>query len=699
MLADFGIAKLVGDAQRLTMPGLVIGTAAYMAPEQARGQPIDARTDLYSMGVVLYELLTGRVPFEADAPVALLGKHVYEPPPAPRALLPSLPAAAEAILLRALAKAAGARYQTAAEMAEACEQAAVAIDQTRTAPQTRSLPQTDEPAPRTGATTRLDDPAPSPRPATPASWVAVEGRLPVPTESRGRMPLIVAGALVLLALVAGALLLPSLLRSGSSAGVPTAAPAPTAAAAQATVPAASTAVPATAAPVEAAPTEAPPAPLGQVIFAEAFSEGAAKSGLVGRQQPPDTTLNVDQASGAYLMQLAQPNQTRAVLLPRFVVGDFTLEVDLSDASANTADGSAALGVVVRARDANQFYAVLIDPRGGRYAVRKQAGAQTTTDLLAWKESPLVRTGDATNQLRVDANGDTFTVYLNGARLDGFQDGEYRSGMVGTIAANEGAPVSTMRFDNLQVWSADPAEPAPDRPATLPGRNVSGDMVLVRGGEFVMGSNDDPANLPQVVDVPDFYIDRREVTNLAYLTCVDTFGCGLPGSLDSATRPGYHTAPDFNSYPVVNVTWQQAREFCERMDKRLPTEAEWEKAAGWNADSLTKSAWPWGNSFDPTRLNSIEANRGDTTRVGQFPAGPYGTVDMAGNAAEWTSSLDRPYPYDPTDGREDPEATGNRVVRGGSWAQPEETTTTYARLSAAPDTVANTIGFRCAADPE
>src|SRR5262245_31930657 len=128
MLADFGIAKLMSDDQRLTMSGMIVGTAAYMAPEQATGRPVDARTDLYSAGIVLYELLTGRVPFEADTPIAVLIKHSYEAPPPPRSLNPSLPEAVEVALLRALAKDPADRYQSAAEMAEALEQVAVEIE-------------------------------------------------------------------------------------------------------------------------------------------------------------------------------------------------------------------------------------------------------------------------------------------------------------------------------------------------------------------------------------------------------------------------------------------------------------------------------------------------------------------------------------------------------------------------------------------
>jgi tRNA A-37 threonylcarbamoyl transferase component Bud32/outer membrane protein assembly factor BamD (BamD/ComL family)/uncharacterized protein YraI len=128
MLADFGIAKLMSDDQRLTMSGMIVGTAAYMAPEQAAGRTVDARTDLYAVGIVLYELLTGRVPFEADTPIAVLIKQSYEPPPPPRSLNPALPEVVEKALLRALAKDPADRYQSAAEMAEALERVAAGID-------------------------------------------------------------------------------------------------------------------------------------------------------------------------------------------------------------------------------------------------------------------------------------------------------------------------------------------------------------------------------------------------------------------------------------------------------------------------------------------------------------------------------------------------------------------------------------------
>jgi Protein kinase domain/Kelch motif len=120
MLADFGIAKLLlGDRRDLTQPGMVLGTAAYMAPEQTFGLPVDERTDLYSVGVMLYELITGRVPFDADTPVMVMMKQAYEPPEPLRTVVPDVPVQIEQLLLRALAKDPNDRFQSAEAMSAA----------------------------------------------------------------------------------------------------------------------------------------------------------------------------------------------------------------------------------------------------------------------------------------------------------------------------------------------------------------------------------------------------------------------------------------------------------------------------------------------------------------------------------------------------------------------------------------------------
>ena len=114
-VTDFGIARAVGN-ENVTRTAAVLGTAAYLSPEQAQGLDVDTRSDLYSLGVVLYEALTGRQPFTGDSAVTVAYQHVQEPPRPPRELEPSVSPAAEAIAMRALAKNPANRYQSAAEM-------------------------------------------------------------------------------------------------------------------------------------------------------------------------------------------------------------------------------------------------------------------------------------------------------------------------------------------------------------------------------------------------------------------------------------------------------------------------------------------------------------------------------------------------------------------------------------------------------
>jgi len=123
VLTDFGIAQIVGATQ-YTVSGALMGTLSYMAPEQGMTGRCDARTDLYSLGIVYYELLTGKVPFDADTPLAILMKHVNDPLQLPRKVDPSVPEPLERVALKALAKQPDDRYQSAVEMSEALQAAA-----------------------------------------------------------------------------------------------------------------------------------------------------------------------------------------------------------------------------------------------------------------------------------------------------------------------------------------------------------------------------------------------------------------------------------------------------------------------------------------------------------------------------------------------------------------------------------------------
>jgi serine/threonine-protein kinase len=211
-----------------------------------------------------------------------------------------------------------------------------------------------------------------------------------------------------------------------------------------------------------------------------------------------------------------------------------------------------------------------------------------------------------------------------------------------------------------------------------------DWVYVPAGEFLMGNDttDDgedvdigggsqhgakrPADfdneLPQhSVDVAEFRIARTPVTNAQYAAFVAATGHPPPGHWPDRCVPDGQA-----DHPVIYVDWQDAHLFCQWAGVRLPTEAEWEKAAR----GTDGRAWPWGRRApDPTLANfGGDMKYGATTPVGQFPAGasPYGALDMGGNVWEWTSTVYRPYPYQADDGREDDTSPEERVLRGGAF---------------------------------
>jgi len=123
LLTDFGLARMAESATKITSSGAVMGTPAYMSPEQGAGTDIDHRSDIYSLGIILYEMVTGRVPYTAETPVAVVFKHIQDPLPSARKLNPNLPEAVELVLLKLLAKNPADRYQSAEDFVHAIQKA------------------------------------------------------------------------------------------------------------------------------------------------------------------------------------------------------------------------------------------------------------------------------------------------------------------------------------------------------------------------------------------------------------------------------------------------------------------------------------------------------------------------------------------------------------------------------------------------
>ena len=235
------------------------------------------------------------------------------------------------------------------------------------------------------------------------------------------------------------------------------------------------------------------------------------------------------------------------------------------------------------------------------------------------------------------------------------------------------------------------------------------MVSVPAGPFTMGRDDGPADErpAHLVDVAQFAIERMPVTNAQFAEFLNAIGLtnGSGERLfdhDDADarirrRQGKWAAdPGYEDHPAVEMPWAGARDYCAWRGKRLPTEAEWEKAAR----GTDQRKYPWGNQRPDRTRAQFGAAYNETVPVGRARAGasPHGALDMAGNVWEWVASAYRPYPYRSDDGREDRAAGPVRGTRGGGHDSPAEEITTTQRgrnLSRNPASGHHNIGFRCA----
>ncbi len=283
-------------------------------------------------------------------------------------------------------------------------------------------------------------------------------------------------------------------------------------------------------------------------------------------------------------------------------------------------------------------------------------------------------------------------------------------------------------------------PAPDSTAVLAHaagdvqkRAADGmDMLFVPAGQFVMGSdremvkyarqlcgtssaslaiavckpaafaNEQPAH---AVRLDVFWIDRTEVTNGQYQGCVQAGACDPPALNSSFARGRYYDDPAYDSYPVVNVTWQMAARYCSWANARLPTEAEWEYAARGPEGRI----FPWGNSFDGSRLNYCDAGCAlisdsayddgypDTAPVGSFPSGAswIGAMDMAGNAREWVGDWLGDFPAQDAAKSTGPQTGVLKIPKGGSWYDTPDDVRSANRGGESLDYFRDNLGFRCA----
>lgn len=264
-----------------------------------------------------------------------------------------------------------------------------------------------------------------------------------------------------------------------------------------------------------------------------------------------------------------------------------------------------------------------------------------------------------------------------------------SGVVNQRSGNTEVPLSETEKFNTEVYE-----------------EVEG-MVTIPEGSFQMGcdtahNRGNPCEAEELplhsVTLDMYLIDKHEVTNVKYAECVSAGKCSPPDKTSSLTRTSYFDNPDFANYPVVYVSWQDAFDYCTWAGKRLPTEAEWEKAAR----GTTVITYPWGDASPACNLanfGDLDACVGDTSAVGSYPSGasPYGVMDIAGNVWEWVNDWYQTdyYSVSPSVNPQGPSNVASKVLRGGSFNF-FSSDLRVARRYMFPETHSGIhIGFRCA----
>ena len=254
------------------------------------------------------------------------------------------------------------------------------------------------------------------------------------------------------------------------------------------------------------------------------------------------------------------------------------------------------------------------------------------------------------------------------------------------------------------------------------------MVYVPAGEFDMGSEDIEVDMAlemcntyyeggclrewfeveqpkHAMVLDEFWIDRIEVTNSQYRLCEEMGACEPPARSSSDTRGSYYTDVTYNDYPVVHINWKQAKNYCEWVGGRLPSEAEWEYAAR-GPEGLR---YPWGDEYDGTHLNSCDVNcryswaeelfddgYGDTAPVQSYPGGASwcGAHDLAGNVWEWTADWFGEYTAERQVNPSGPSSGTTRTVRGDSADGTRSVSRSAARHGMLADRTYKYTGFRC-----
>jgi hypothetical protein len=454
-LMDFGLVRVIGGSQ-ITHSGTIVGTPDYMSPEQAKGEELDHRADIYSLGVTVYHMLTGIVPFAKPTPHAVMMAHVTEEPPSMTSLGQQTPLEVEAVVIKSMAKEPADRYQSAGDMARDLENAVTStglskIDPLRelvTPPLASAEPSLPETAVRTPAPASPPMAVPSaarassvpgrPEPVSASQEVQSPTLAPTdvdkkPARPKWLWPLVgvaAAGLLVVLVLtcVVGIPLINRLARGTPVAPATLAPPTPT----------------------QSAPTKTPQPTATRIlqardpIYQEDFT-------APGDEWEISTSENAEYRvlGGVYSIQVSQENWIAWNSIGQYL-DDFEVEFEVTLTEGDSYNDA---GLLFRFQDRDNYYELDINGEGS-LAVGKQIDGEWY-QILDWETFPAIQPLGAVNRVRLIAEGDRFTVIVNDDPVAEFRDDTHTSGDIAPVVTAYDDPPARATFDNIRIWALGP----------------------------------------------------------------------------------------------------------------------------------------------------------------------------------------------------------------------------------------------------
>ncbi|MHC4599709.1 MAG: protein kinase domain-containing protein [Planctomycetota bacterium] len=754
-VADFGLAKNTEATHALTEAGQVLGTPAFMSPEQGKGFHADHRSDLYSLGVTLFALVTGTLPFQGETPVSIVLKHISDPPPDARERNPELPEELSDILLKVMEKDPNDRYQSAEEFIEALQDVREEYGEGGSA---ASITGISKPRPLKPPSDSGGGPTPDTLMPT-GDWQ--EMHVPSSATRHVRPPkkrtAVIAAAVGIPLLAAAAVALAFAfgvveiekkdpgIGEGKEDGK--------------------------------GPSELPPirfriedpAPGHHSADSDFIVRGRVESGTVtevrvngqtavltdnvftaevslpegereievvvkgkeGQSEEKRISIVVDRTPPALETSPAAGEET-ILRTPTTRVSGTAKDLHLAGVTVNDnpcpVEGGRFACDVTLAEGRNVVEVMAVDRAGNPARASLPIRLDTQAPILDFSGLPALHEAPSPKLMLRGRVNEPLAELRVGGRVVAHEGTVLACEVALTPGPNKIVVNGRDRAGNLGTATLSVFyQPLPEGLAPGPTARTylwerdGSLMVRVEGGPFPMGSKNGADEGPvHTVELSPFYIDVFEVTNGQYNKFLAAVGerpardVFHPDDPDRDLTPRFRTDPRFSApeQPVIGVDWYDAWAYAKWAGKSLPTECQWEKAASWDEAGKKKRKYPWGSVLPDRSYCNFGKLVGRTMPKGQYaPRGLSAAKchDMAGNAAEWCLDWYVVGFYkQPAASGKDPAATesgvsGRRVYRGGSWRDDKTRLRCSARRAYFPHHALKepfrALGFRCVYNPK